>query len=119
MTPSEVLQLLANWQREGDTWASDDLQIEVQRLLPCQGNPIQSEVVSFYNLYNPEDKFYLYWLYEVAFVGDKALGRTGAQNGIPFSLNYEQLLPDELPKPDEHVRLMGEIKDFRFIISAR
>jgi hypothetical protein len=120
MTPSEVLQLLANWQRERDTWAAYDLQIEVQRLLPCQGNPIQSEVVSFYNLYNPEDKFYLYWLYEVAFLGDKALGRTGAQNGIPLSLNYEQYsITDELPKPDEHVRLMDEIKDFRFIISAR
>jgi len=118
MTPSEVLQLLANWQRERDTWAAYDLQIEVQRLLPCQGNPIQPEVVSFYNLYNPEDKFYLYWLYEVAFVG--ALGRTGAQNGIPLSLNYEQYsITDELTKPDEHVRLMGEIKDFRFIISAR
>jgi pimeloyl-ACP methyl ester carboxylesterase len=125
LTPAEVLALLAEWQQQLSAWSRYDLRIDIQTLLPCQGNPIQSEVVGFYNLYNPEDMFYLYWLYEDApvgdaFVGDKALGRTGAQNGIPLSLNYEQYsITDELTKPDEHVRLMGEIKDFRFIISAR
>jgi pimeloyl-ACP methyl ester carboxylesterase len=83
--------------------------VAVQMLLPCQGNSIQSEVTSFYNLYNPKD--FVLLVYSVS-VGDRALGQNGYQNGIPLPLNYEQyIITDELPKPDEHVKLMGEIKD--------